>query len=304
MPGMRRFSTLVVLALSTVVIGGQAPDPADLVKQGRALAAQGKHEEASRLYRQALRSTPRSFDARLALGISLDLQGQYAEARTHLGEAAKQADGITARNQALTATATSYAFESNAGEAVKYFEPVFNQQLADKDFAGAAATANAVGRVYLETGDTVNARKWYDAGRDQAKKIAGLPQPEMELWELRWIHGTARVAVREGKADEARRQLAAFEQVMNKRGKQQDDNEIYRYLAGYVAYYSKDYDRAIAEFVKGNLADPFTATLLAMSYEAKGDTMNAQLYYRRALESNAHILSTAFARPIARARLK
>ena len=47
---------------------------------------------------------------------------------------------------------------------LKYFEPVYKQQLADQDMGGAAATANAIGRVYLETGDTANARKWYELG--------------------------------------------------------------------------------------------------------------------------------------------
>jgi len=301
---MRRFSVVLLVALTTVVTTGQAPDPVDLVKQGRALAAQGKHEEAQRLYRQALRSNPRSFDARLAMGICLDLQGQYAEARTHLSEAVKQADGITARNQAMNALAVSYAFESKAADSLKYLAPVFEQQRADRDSAGAAATANALGRIYLETGDTVNARKWYDLGHEQAKQITGLPQPEMDLWELRWLHALARVAAREGKAEEARRQLASFEQTMNKRARLKDDDEIYRYLLGYVAYYAKDYDRAIAELVKGNLADPFVVTLIAMSYDGKGDAPNAQKYYRRALESNAHNLGNAFARPLARAQVR
>jgi tetratricopeptide (TPR) repeat protein len=301
---MRRFSVVFVVALATVALTGQAPDPVDLVKQGRALAAQGKHDDAQRLYRQALRSNPRSFDARLAMGICLDLQGQYAEARTHLAEAVKQADGITARNQAMNALAVSYAFEAKADDALKYLAPVFEQQRTDRDQAGAAATANAMGRIYLETGDTANARKWYELGHEQAKQISGLPQPEMDLWELRWLHALARVAAREGKAEEARRQVGLFEQTMNKRARLKDDDEIYRYLLGYVAYYGKDYDRAIAELVKGNLADPFVVTLVGMSYDAKGDTPNAQKYYHRALEANAHNLSNAFARPFARVRVR
>jgi tetratricopeptide (TPR) repeat protein len=302
---MRRFSVVLFVALTTVVTAGQAPDPVELIiKQGRALAAQGKHEDAQRFYQQALRTNPRSFDARLAMGISLDLQGQYAEARTHLSEAVKQADGITARNQAMNALAVSYAFESKADDALRYLGPVFDQQRTDKDFAGAAATANALGRIFLETGDTTGARKWYDLGHEQAKQITGLPQPEMDLWGLRWMHALARVAAREGKPDEARRQLASFEQTMNKRARLKDDDEIYRYLLGYVAYYTKDYDRAITELVKGNLADPFVVTLVGMAYEAKGDVPNAQKYYRRALESNAHNLSNAFARPYARAHVR
>jgi tetratricopeptide (TPR) repeat protein len=90
---------------------------------------------------------------------------------------------------------------------------------------------------------------------------------------------------------------------MQKRARLAEDNEIYRYLLGYVHYYLKDYDRAIAELAKGNLADPFITYLLAMAYEAKGDVANAKQYYRRTLEINAHSLQNALVRPRARAKL-
>lgn len=300
---MRRTPLVVCLAaLCTVAVHAQTPAPEDIVKQGRALVSQGKLDEAVSTYRQAIRLAPQLFDARLAMGIALDLQGQYAEARTHLSEAIRRAPS-GARNQALTTMAISYAFESRASEVLKYFEPVYKQQLTDEDVGGAAATANALGRVYLETGDNANARKWYEVGSQCGRKIPSLPQSDRDLWELRWLHAIARIAAREGNADEARKHVAAFEQTMQKRGKLADDNEIYRYLLGYVSYYTKDYDRAIAELAKGNLADPFIANLLAMSYEAKGDMNNARQYYRRTLEINAHSLPNAFARPYARAKL-
>jgi tetratricopeptide (TPR) repeat protein len=300
---MRRTPLVVCLAaLSVVAARGQTPTPEDLVKQGRTLVSKGKLDEAISSYRQAIRLAPQSFDARLAMGIVLDLQGQYAEARTHLTEAVRLAPP-GARNQALSTMATSYAFEGRAPEVLKYYEPVYKQQLADQDVAGAAATANAQGRAYLESNDFANAHKWYELGAECARKIQGLPQSDRDLWELRYLHAAARIAAREGKAEEARKQVAAFEQVMQRRGKLGDDNEIYRYLLGYVAYYTKDYDRAISELAKGNLGDPFIANLLAMAYDAKGDTANARQYYRRVMEINAHSLSNAFARPYARAKL-
>lgn len=301
---MRRLPLVVCLAaLLSVVVSTQAPAPEDLVKQGRTLVSQGKLDEAITQYRQAIRLSPQAFDARLALGIALDLQGQYAEARTHLNEAIRRAPAA-ARNQALTAMAISFAFESRATDALKYLEPVYTQQLADQDLGGAAATANAIGRLYLETGDTATARRWYDNGGQCGKKIAGLPSADQDLWELRWLHAQARIAARENKADEARKYVAQFEQVMQRRGKLADDNEIYRYLLGYVGYYLKDYDRAIGELAKGNLADPFMSNLLGMAYEAKGDMNNARQYYRRTLEINAHTLQNAIARPHARSKVQ
>ena len=149
---MRRTPLVVCLAALCIVAGrAQSPTPEDLVKQGRALVSQGKLDEAISVYRKAIKIAPQSFDARLAIGIVLDLQGQYAEARTHLTDAIRFAPA-GARNQAMTAMAISYAFESRAPEVLKYFEPVYKQQLADQDMGGAAATANAMGRVYLGDG--------------------------------------------------------------------------------------------------------------------------------------------------------
>ena len=76
----------LVLASMTAAVG-QSQDPEELVKQGRALFSQGKHEDAERLYRQAIHVSPRSFQAARALGILLTLRGQYPEARTHLQRA-------------------------------------------------------------------------------------------------------------------------------------------------------------------------------------------------------------------------
>jgi tetratricopeptide (TPR) repeat protein len=300
---MRRPPVIVCLATLCVASAqAVAQAPEDLVKQGRALVSQGKHDEAVALYRQAIKAAPQSFDARLAMGAVLDLQGQYAEARTHFNEAIRRAP-VGVRNQALTAMAISYAFESRAADVLKFLEPVYQQQLADQDPAGAAATANALGRVFLETGDVAGAHKWYELGHQVSRKIGGLADSERALWELRWLHAAARMAVREGRLDEARRQVAAFEQELQKRGKPAEDNEIHRYLLGYVSYYAKDYDRAIVELAKGNLADPFMSNLLAMAYEAKGDTTNARQYYRRTMDLYAHTLQNAFARPYARAKL-
>jgi tetratricopeptide (TPR) repeat protein len=113
----------------------------------------------------------------------------------------------------------------------------------------------------------------------------------------------ARVAAREGRIADAKRFLSEFESIRDQRGKASDDNEIYRWVAGYVAYYAKEYDQAITQLTQGNLQDPFILDLIAKSYEAKGDLDNARQYYRRVLESNVHNLQSAIARPHARAKL-
>jgi tetratricopeptide (TPR) repeat protein len=312
---MRRFlvtAWLLLIAASsagtvappvTAALRGQPADPDDLVRRGRTLMTLGKHDEAERLYRQALSISPRSFEASRALGILLDLKGQYPEAQTHLQRAISVAPTATVRHQAMSALALSYAFEGKLAEVERQYQAVRRQQQLDGDATGAAASARAIGRVLLEAGDLVNARKWYELGYREWKPSPSQPASEHMLWELRWRHMQARLASREHRIEDARRLLAEFETIMQRRGKVSDDNDTYRWIAGYVAYYARDYDRAIAELTQGNLMDPFILNLVGMSYEAKGDVANARTYYRRTLESNVHNLQSAIARPHARAKL-
>ncbi len=264
---------------------------------------QGKHDDAEKLYRQALRVSPRSFEAARALGILLNLKGQYPEARKHLQVAIDTAATTTVRNQATADMALSFAFEGKPAEAQHYFEIVRRQQQVDGDMSAAGASARAIGRIYLESGDHANGRKWYELGYREWRPLPTQPEAEQLLWELRWRHFQARVAAREGKIDDARRLLGEFESIMQKRGKRSEDNELYRWLAGYVAFYAKEYDTAISQLTQGNLADPFILNLIGKAYEAKGDMTNARQYYRRTVESNVHNLQAAIARPHAKLKL-
>ena len=284
-------------------VRGQTADPDELVKRGRTLMTLGKHAEAERLYRQALSVSPRSFEASRALGILLNLKGQYQEAQTHLQRAISVAPPATVRHQAMTALALSYAFEGKLADVERQYEAVRRQQQLDGDAAGAAASARSIGRILLEAGDVATGRKWYELGYREWQPQPSEAASEQMLWQLRWRHMQARLAAREHKIDAARRLLGEFESIMQKRGKLSEDNDIYRWIAGYVAYYAKDYDRAIVELTQGNVTDPFILNLIGMAYEAKGDLQNARQYYRRTMESNVHNLQSAIARPHARMKL-
>ncbi len=304
MATVRRAALVACVTLACAwPVAAQTPDPEDLVKQGRALFSRGMHDEAERLYRQAIQINPRSFEGARALGILLTLKGQYPEARTHLQRALKVAPSTMVRHQAAATLALSHAFEGNLEALQREYENLRRQQLADSDVSGAAASARSLGRLLLEAGDSAGGRKWYELGYQEWKPQPGQPESEQLLWDLRWRHMQARLAAREGKLDEAKRLLSEFESLMRKRGRPDEDREFYRWVAGYVAYYVKDYDGAISHFTQGDLDDPFILNMIGRSYEAKGDVTNARQYYRRVLESNVYNLQSAIARPHARAKL-
>jgi tetratricopeptide (TPR) repeat protein len=247
-------------------------------------------------------ATPTSFDARLMLGRVLDLEGKHAAARVQLEEAVKLANDEQ-RATALTSLAVSYAFESKPDEAARYYQRVYDADVQADERAAAAGRANALGRIYLESGNVQKAEQWYTTGYEMARKIPGLPAAQSALWEMRWHHALGRIAARRGQAKAAEEHAAAAKALLD-RGGNEGQAVVYPYLLGYIAFFAKDYKRAVDELSKGDQGDPFVLGLIAQSYEKLGDRAKAAEYFKKVLAIPSHNINAAFARPLARAFLR
>jgi len=303
--------TLAELLLLSPLLPAQAPAPQsttppasskdsdalELVKQGQKLNSEGKQDEALALYTRALQLSPDLYQAHLAAGVALDLEGKYQQARIHLGKAIAAATPEQ-KNQALRAMAISYAFSRDPGEPAKFEQQVFDAQYADKKFDDAGATANELARIYLESGDADNGFQWYQTGHLTALLKPNLTPAEKDLWEFRWESGLTRVRARQDRKDEAQKHLAAAKAILDK-GTNPDQMRFYPYIAGYVAFYGGDYKTAIAELQKADQKDVFVLILLAQACEKSGDNAKAMEYYKQILANNSHSPGNAFARPLA-----
>ena len=275
--------------------------PADLEQRADKLSHEGKQDDALSLYRQALDKDSDSYEAHLGMGEVLDLQGDYAEAREHLTKALDLAPADS-KSQALRAMAFSYAFEGNASKAAEFETQVFNARIAKNDSVAGAETCNELARIYLESGDSDHAYKWYKMGYDMVGRKPDLSDADKNLWLFRWESAQARIAARRGKVDEAQQHLAAAKAALDK-ANNPDQLRFYPYLTGYVAFYSGDFKTAIAALQKADLLDPFNLALLGEAYEKSGDAAQAKDYYRKVLENNNHNPTNAFARPLAKKKL-
>jgi len=276
--------------------------PEDLVQQGQKLSHEGKQDEALSLYTRALDKNPNLYEAHLAAGVALDLKGDYAAAREHLSKAIEVAP-VDSKPQALRAMAVSYAFEANAFKASEPEMQVFNLRLAKSDTVGAGEICNELARIYLESGDVDHAGKWYKMGYETVIRKPDLPDADKNLWLFRWESAQARIAARQGKADEAHKHVTAAKAALDKANNPQQA-PFYPYLAGYVAFYTGDYKTAIAELQKADQHDPLILVLLAQAYEKAGDAGQAKNYYQKVMEVNTHNPTNAFARPVARKKLE
>jgi tetratricopeptide (TPR) repeat protein len=282
-------------------IAAQPADPLELVKQARKLNSEGKQDAAIAMYQDALQRSPDLFDAHYGLGIALDLAGRFADARQQFAKAIELApeDG---RNQAITAMAVSYAFAGDAKGSSTFYRQLYDRQMASETYGGAAETANALGRVYLESGDLDNALKWYQTGYETVRRQRDLPPALADLSEMRWAHAQARIAARKRDAEHARAEMAKAKAILDK-GTNPDENIQYPYLAGYVDLFLGNYAAAISELQQANQQDPFVLVLLAQAYEKSGDAARAHETYEKVLASNAHNVNNAFARAIARKKV-
>lgn len=294
---------LAVLACTAGALAAQpAPNPIELVKEGRQLNAAGKQDEALALYAKALAVDPKLFDAHLAAGIALDLKGDYLKARAHLRQAIDLAPA-EAKAQTLSAMGVSYAFEGKATEAAEYYTRQFDLQVAASALDAAAATANALGRVFLESGDPANAQTWYETGYRTAKKLPNLPADQADLWELRYQHALSRIAARRGDPAIAAKHAAAVKALVDKGGPNAEQVPVYQYLVGYNALYAKKYDDALVALAAADQRDPFILGLIGRAHEAAGNRSAAREAYGKVMAVNAHNIQNAFSRPLARQKL-
>jgi tetratricopeptide (TPR) repeat protein len=297
-----RIAAILVLTFTGSTALAQPPAPNPRLKEAEQLVSDRKFSDALALYRKAIEADAKFVDAHLGAGRVLDLTGKHGEARKHFATAVDLATP-EAKPQALSAMAVSYAFESRARESVSFYEKVFNERIAQGNANGAAGTANAIARVYLESGDLANAQKWYRTGYDTSKTIKDLTPAQTDVWEMRWLHAQSRIAARRGNAAEAQRHAAAVRALVDKPGNEAERMQL-QYLLGYIALEAGQYDAAIAELQKANLEDSFVLGLIGRAYEKKKDAANAREYYQKVLASTGHSINTAFAHQWARKYLK
>jgi tetratricopeptide (TPR) repeat protein len=197
----------------------------------------------------------------------------------------------------------SYAFQAKPDEAARYYQRAFDAEVQADDPGAAAGLANALARVYLESGNLQKAEQWYTTGFEMAKKIPGVPPSQAALWEMRWHHAQGRIAARRGNRALADKHADAVRMALDK-GVNENQRPSYPYLLGYIAFYTKDYRRAVDELLKGDQNDPFVLGLIAQAYQRLGDREKAAEYYRKVMASSAHSINSAFARPLAQAFLR
>jgi len=263
----------------------------------------GQLEEALVVFRHDLEILPKSVAANNGAGVVLDLMGRYAEARQYFSRAIRVASRPQDKVLAWRAMAIAWGFAGDCRSAGKYDTDAYELYLSASDFYSAGEVADEMGRLCIDRGDLNRAWDWYEKGHSTGLRQPEIPQARTDLWNFRWAHARARIAVRRGKTIDARKLLAEAKAILDK-GRIPDQREYFPYLAGYVEFYAGDYGAALADLNQANGDDPFIRCLLAQTYEKSGNVERALEYYHEAAGSTAHSVPAAFAQPFARRKMQ
>jgi tetratricopeptide (TPR) repeat protein len=299
------FSALVVSFYSPACLLAQSTAQRrqpEFIKQGQQLVREGKLEEALALYGKTLQSSPDSLPANIAAGDVLDLMGKGEEARKYFQKAIGVAEKPEQKASAERAIAMSFAFEGNCKKTVEYEEKAFDYYVSVQDFFRQGEIADEAARVCIDSGDFDTALHWYQVGHDTGLKEPNIKPARVDLWNFRWEHAQARLAVRRGNPAEAQEHVTAAKAILDK-GANPEQEQFFPYLRGYVGFYGQDYKTAMEELRKANQNDPFIQCLLGQTYEKLGEKDKAIESYRKAARAIAHNPPAAYAVPFARKRL-
>jgi tetratricopeptide (TPR) repeat protein len=294
-------SCISFLPLFAQAPAGQTQQP-EFVKQGQQLMREGKLQEALTLFRQTLQSMPLSLQANLGAGIVLDLMGQGEDARKYFSKAFDVSDTPERKAASQRAMAMSYAFEGNCSKTIEYEKKVMECDVGTKNFFQQGEIADEAARVCIDSGDFDAAHKWYQTGHDVGLEEPDIKPARVDLWNFRWEHAQARIAVRRGDQKAAEKHLAAAKAIFDK-GTNPEQAPFFPYLKGYVAFYAGDYKSALEELLKANQNDAYIQCLTAQTYEKLGNKEKALEFYRKAAAATSHNPPAAYAVPFSKKKV-
>ena len=204
-----------------------------------------------------------------------------------------------------SALAISYVFEANTAEAARHYQQLFDDQVAAAALDGAAATANALARLYLETGDLAKAQAWYRTGYDTAKKLTGLPADQVDLWEMRWQHAQSRLAARR-RTPRRRARARGGGQGADRQGRRERDPVADLPVSDRL---QRVPSRRLRRRRSPSCRKPISAIRSSSrsrrwSSEKRGDAAAAKAFWTKVLAQNGHSLQNALVREQARAAVR
>jgi tetratricopeptide (TPR) repeat protein len=297
---LNRYDESIELLQKYAELRPKDPNPHD--SMGEIYLYQGKHDLSIKEYGNSL-SLDSTFVISLAgLGHNHIFMGDYIGGRAMYEQIKARATTTADTNTSMFWTATSYCHEGKFDLAIKTLQDQLAFDQGHKDIYMEATIWGQIAEIYGETGDPRKAIETVAMER----QIAATPNLNSGARQGYLLDATIIEAIsyaKLGVLDSANSKLneaAALVKTMPGAVA----TGAYNALEGTIAFYAKDYGKAIEKLAMANSTDPMAKYYRAMSLEAAGKAQDAADAYANLAAYNHNSLSYAIVRPWAMAKIK
>ena len=258
------------------------PNPYD--SYAELLMKVGRHQESIENYQKALEKNPQFLPSFIGIGNNQMFLGDFQGARDTFDEIYDSARHDGERRIAIFWTAVSYAFEDDVEHAVEAVQRMSAIAEQDDDKAAMAGDQVFLGSILLYKGSPDVARTSFERALELAEE-ADVNDDVKETARRNLDYQMARVAIAQGRLDEAKSSAARFGAAARAKG---IANELQRSheLDGILALLRGDTEEASAELVQANKQNPVVLYWQARAAFESGDFERARTLAESAARFN------------------
>ncbi len=256
------------------------PNPYD--SYAELLLKMGRFEDSILQYRKALSMDSHFVPSHFGIAADLMYQGKHEDAATELQKMAGQARNDGELRTAYFGLAVVAVDSGKLDKAIRHMDQEYGVAEKKNDAAAMAADLQAKGNIISEM-------QRYDAAQQQFDRslhvVEGSSLSQAIKDNAKLLHHFNLAALAIGKKDYAAAKSHAQEyRAGADASKNPGQVKLAHELAGRIALAEKDYDAATTELEQANEQDPRNLYRLSQAYQAKGDTVRARDYCKKAAE--------------------
>jgi tetratricopeptide (TPR) repeat protein len=298
--GLNRYDESIVLLQKYAELRPKDPNPHD--SMGEIYLYQGKHDLSIKEYGNSLGLDSTFVISLAGLGHNHVFMGDYIGGRAMYDQIKARADTTADTNTSMFWTATSYCHEGKFDLAIKTLEQQIAFDQAHKDIYMEGTIWGQLGEIYRESGDPRKAIETVARER----QIAAIPNINSGARQVYLLNATNTEAISYAKlgiVDSANIKLGEAAAIV-KSTPSAVAVGTYNALEGIIAFYTKDYTKALEKLAMANSTDPVAKYYRAMSLEAAGKSQDAAEAFANLAAYNHNSLSYGIVRPWAMAKIK
>lgn len=257
------------------------PNPYD--SYAELLMKMGKFDESIENYQKALEQNPNFAASYVGIALNYNWKGEHMQARETLADLLENARTDGEKRTAYFNLALSLIDEGVLDKAMEEIGRQYEIAAAINDPANMAADYTTMGNILFEMGKLAEAQAKFDEAYNLVQGSELAPDVKANSGRF-YLFNSARVALRKKDIKTAKAKSAEFMAAVTAVNNP-NQIKLAHQLAGCIALFEKDYEKALTELMQSNLKlNPYNYYRLGMVYQAQGDKEIALKMFKKAAE--------------------